>query len=47
MTDESFRLTPLDVRRYEFGKTMRGYDPARVDQFKVTVFFDNPACQSD
>jgi DivIVA domain-containing protein len=37
MTDESFRLTPLDVRRYEFGRVMRGYDPARVDQFREQV----------
>ena len=27
MIDETFHLTPLDVRRYEFGKALRGYDP--------------------
>lgn len=37
MTDESFHLTPLDVRRYEFGRVMRGYDPGRVDQFREQV----------
>ena len=37
MTDESFHLTPLDVRRYEFGRTLRGYDPERVDQFREEV----------
>jgi DivIVA domain-containing protein len=37
MTDELFRLTPLDVRRYEFGRALRGYDPARVDQFREQV----------
>ena len=37
MTDEIFHLTPLDVRRYEFGRTLRGYDPARVDQFREQV----------
>jgi DivIVA domain-containing protein len=37
MTDELFRLTPLDVRRYEFGRSLRGYDPARVDQFREQV----------
>jgi DivIVA domain-containing protein len=37
MIDESFRLTPLDVRRYEFGTAMRGYDKARVDQFRERV----------
>lgn len=37
MTDESFHLTPLDVRRYEFGRALRGYDPERVDQFREQV----------
>jgi DivIVA domain-containing protein len=37
MMDETFHLTPLDVRRYEFGKALRGYDPDRVDQFREQV----------
>ena len=37
MTDEIFHLTPLDVRRYEFGRVLRGYDPGRVDQFREQV----------
>jgi DivIVA domain-containing protein len=37
MSDELFHLTPLDVRRYEFGRALRGYDPARVDQFREQV----------
>jgi DivIVA domain-containing protein len=37
MTDDAFRLTPLDVRRYEFGTAMRGYDKVRVDQFREQV----------
>lgn len=37
MTDEIFHLTPLDVRRYEFGRVLRGYDPERVDQFREQV----------
>ncbi len=37
MTDETFHLTPLDVRRYEFGRVLRGYDPERVDQFREQV----------
>ena len=37
MTDELFHLTPLDVRRYEFGRSLRGYDPERVDQFRNQV----------
>jgi DivIVA domain-containing protein len=37
MIDESFHLTPLDVRRFDFGRAFRGYDPARVDQFRDQV----------
>jgi len=37
MIDESFHLTPLDVRRYDFGKALRGYDPQRVEQFREQV----------
>jgi DivIVA domain-containing protein len=37
MIDEAFHLTPLDVRRYDFGHAFRGYDPARVDQFRDQV----------
>ena len=37
MIDETFHLTPLDVRRYEFGTAMRGYDRERVDQFREQV----------
>jgi DivIVA domain-containing protein len=29
-----FHLTPVDVRRYDFGSAMRGYDKQRVDQFR-------------
>ncbi len=36
--DETFHLTPVDVRRYDFGRvTLRGYDPARVEQFREQV----------
>lgn len=38
MNDETFHLTPLDVRRYDFGKkAIGGYDPERVDQFREQV----------
>ena len=37
MVDEAFHLTPLDVRRYDFGRSLRGYNPARVDQFRDQV----------
>lgn len=35
--EESFHLTPLDVRRYDFGRALRGYDPKRVDTFRDQV----------
>lgn len=35
--DDIFHLTPVDVRRYDFGSAMRGYDRARVDQFRTQV----------
>jgi DivIVA domain-containing protein len=34
MKDEAFHLTPLDIRRYDFGTALRGYDKARVDEFR-------------
>jgi len=37
MADETFRLTALDVRRYEFGAALRGYDKASVDRFREQV----------
>jgi DivIVA domain-containing protein len=37
MTDDAFHLTSLDVRRYDFGSALRGYDRARVDQFREQV----------
>jgi DivIVA domain-containing protein len=37
MIDEAFPLTPLDVRRYDFGSALRGYNRARVDQFRDQV----------
>ena len=37
MIDEAFHLTPLDVRRYDFGRALRGYNPARVDEFRDQV----------
>jgi DivIVA domain-containing protein len=37
MSDEAFHLTPLDIRRYDFGTALRGYDKARVDLFRDQV----------
>jgi DivIVA domain-containing protein len=37
MSDEAFHLTPIDIRRYDFGTALRGYDKARVDTFRDQV----------
>ena len=37
MMDESFHLTSLDVRRFDFGRSLRGYDPAKVEQFRDQI----------
>lgn len=37
MTDDRFRLTALDARRWDFGNALRGYDRARVDEFRDQV----------
>lgn len=38
MIDESFHLTPVDIRRYDFGRaTIRGYDSAKVEAFRDQV----------
>lgn len=37
MIDESFHLTSLDVRRFDFGRSLRGYDPAKVEQFRDQI----------
>jgi len=37
VSEEYFRLTPLDVRTQEFMRTVRGYDRAQVDHFKLQV----------
>ena len=37
MSDDVFHLTPVDVRRFDFGSALRGYDKARVDEFRDQV----------
>jgi DivIVA domain-containing protein len=37
MSDDRFHLTAVDIRRYDFGSALRGYDKARVDQFRDQV----------
>jgi DivIVA domain-containing protein len=35
MSDEAFTLTPLDIRKQEFRKTLRGYDTLGVEDFRA------------
>lgn len=37
MNDEVFNLTPLDVRKQEFHKSLRGYEPNGVEDFRIRV----------
>ncbi|MGE5750437.1 MAG: DivIVA domain-containing protein [Gemmatimonas sp.] len=37
MIDESFHLTPIDVRRFDFGRALRGYNAEKVEQFRDQV----------
>lgn len=37
MTDDTFHLTPHDIRAQEFQRTMRGFDPNQVESFKERV----------
>ena len=37
MNDDSFHLTPVDIRHREFARAMRGYDIASVEDFKRQV----------
>ena len=37
MTEDAFHLTPLDIRKQEFRKTMRGYEPGGVEDFRLRV----------
>jgi DivIVA domain-containing protein len=37
MSDDVFRLTPLDVRKQEFKKAMRGFEVIEVEDFRSRV----------
>jgi cell division initiation protein len=37
MSDDAFTLTPLDIRKQEFRKTLRGYDTLGVEDFRLRV----------
>ena len=37
MNDDAFNLTPLDIRKQEFRKSLRGYEPESVEDFRLRV----------
>lgn len=37
MSENGFHLTPLDVRKQEFRKTLRGFEPVGVEEFRARV----------
>src|SRR5437773_11982614 len=37
VNDDAFNLTPLDIRKQEFRKTLRGYDTLGVEDFRMRV----------
>jgi DivIVA domain-containing protein len=37
VNDDAFNLTPLDIRKQEFRKTLRGYDTLSVEDFQMRV----------
>jgi cell division initiation protein len=37
VSDDAFTLTPLDIRKQEFRKTLRGYDTLGVEDFRMRV----------
>jgi len=37
MSDDAFDVTPLDIRKQEFKKTLRGYETLGVEEFQMRV----------
>lgn len=37
MSDDAFDVTPLDIRKQEFKKTLRGYETIGVEEFQMRV----------
>jgi len=37
VTEDAFHLTPLDIRKQEFRRTLRGYEPRAVEEFRGRV----------
>ena len=37
MSEDAFHLTPFDIRKQEFRRTLRGYETAGVEDFRLRV----------
>ena len=37
MSEDGFHLTPLDIRKQEFRKALRGFEPIGVEEFRTRV----------
>jgi len=37
VNENGFHLTPLDIRKQEFRKTLRGFEPVGVEEFRTRV----------
>jgi len=37
VSEDTFHLTPLDIRRQEFRRSLRGYEPVGVEDFRARV----------
>jgi DivIVA domain-containing protein len=37
VSEDGFHLTPLDIRKQEFRKTLRGFEPIEVEEFRTRV----------
>ena len=37
MSEDAFHLTPLDIRKQEFRRVLRGYEPVGVEDFRMRV----------
>jgi cell division initiation protein len=37
VSESAFHLTPIDIRKQEFRRSLRGYEPAEVDEFRARV----------
>src|SRR3989475_8876884 len=37
MSEDAFHLTPLDIRKQEFRRALRGYEPVGVEDFRMRV----------